>query len=189
MSLYFLDRNPRFCVIVLDDAALNESITETIRLLSSVMMELSDLTPLAISKGYVLGEKDLALLRKMNRRNPLHRWLNDVANFAWAVSYLGIALDEYQHRNNYANHPQDELFPIFADFSENWRERDRFYGQWEIATFPNWTEYKTDDLELAFRIHLSEKWRTYTPVWTTRPTPLWWNNPLLIVLDDADKMG
>lgn len=148
MNIFAVSPDPVLCAQALDDKRVVKMVLETGQIISSAR--------------YRLGQE--AVYRPTHLSHPCVLWAAaDSTNLIWLIQLLRALSDEYTHRYGrehltWTKHrgvapPTPSVLP---------------------RCFVNVTRYpEINDVHLAYRLHLRDKWHKSQPKWTRRNPPKW----------------
>lgn len=159
MNLFVPSPSIEISVESLDDKRVVKMVLETAQVLSTAI-RLHD------------PETTMPVYKMTHKNHPVSIWVRRTHdNYKYTLDYFVKICNEYTHRFGKV-HKSQSLLPYFVEFYKNlaWSSADS--GQ---TPFANCTEFKEDEVHLAYKKTLSNKWKNdkIKPRWTNRAKPIW----------------
>lgn len=181
MNIFFTDREPYQCAVMLDDKRLNKMILETAQMLSTTLRT-------------VHGIDDSKLYKATHKNHPCTLWVGEsVDNMTWAVDLLGCMLTElydrlgteHKTRRIYEyilslgivnGNPEKATPPPNCSLVKTPYEYELLANQMEQDNVYQLCSTTINIFE-CYRITMCHKWYktdVNTPRWTNRKPPEWY---------------
>lgn len=143
----------------LDDKRVVKMVLETAQVLSTAI-RLHD------------PETTMPIYKMTHKNHPVSIWVRETPdNYKYTLDYFVKICNEYTYRFGKV-HKSESLLPHFIEFCKYMAISFPNDGQ---TPFANCTEFKDDEVHLAYKKALTAKWKNdkITPRWTNRAKPIW----------------
>lgn len=184
MNIFYISNDPTECAQALDSLRLNKMLIESIQMLSTAAVSIIDSLRYdciearfvrsihRLDMGFVDFDHFDMLAKPTHKNHPCTVWCgSSKANYAWLVSLADAMHAEWLYRGHkphrcYVNR-MSAVRTVLQIYS-NYLPRD-------FTAPPNCSMFKGDELILAYKKTLIEKWKSDKgpPTWENRGEPLW----------------
>lgn len=159
MNLFVPSPSIDISVESLDDKRVVKMVLETAQVISTAI-RLHD------------PETTMPIYKMTHKNHPVSIWVRDTQdNYKYTLDYFVKICNEYTYRFGKV-HKSESLLPHFIEFYKYMAVSFTNNGQ---TPFANCTEFKDDEVHLAYKKALTKKWENdkIKPRWTNRAKPIW----------------